>query len=254
MKKGRKLILSITSLLLILSLSLLLLDHAYSLLLEKNNLKSLIEKNIGVAVGNDTLKEMEDRFIFLKEVCKGKEKIEVSEFIKNMNITINCSLVENSTSFKELLSNTFLSSIYYKHYKCNVLECLKKGNLLYFVSYDFYTKLIYWENILLGISFFLCILAIAFSNKISGKLKTLGSVFLITGLPFFVVEKSKHFISILVQQKVASSVSFNFVPMFESVLSGLFYPIEFYYKLLIFSGVVLLGLGYVVEYFLEKRK
>lgn len=254
MKKGRKFILSVTSFLLILSLSLLLLVHAYSLLLERNNLKSLIEKNVEAVLGNETLEEMEDRFIFLKEVCKSGEGIEVGEFITIMNISINCSSVENSASFKELLSDIVLSSIYYKHYECGVLECLKKGNLLYFVSYDFFTKLIYWENILIGLSFFLCVLLIAFSNKISGKLKSLGTVFLLTGIPFFVAEKSKDFASAFIQQKIAHLSSFNLTVLIKNILTALFYPIEFYYKALIFSGVVLLGLGYAVEYFLEKRK
>ncbi|MCD6371686.1 MAG: hypothetical protein J7L39_03140, partial [Candidatus Aenigmarchaeota archaeon] len=99
------------------------------------------------------------------------------------------------------------------------------------------------------------ILVFIFSKNISGRLKSFGSIFLFVGLPFFIIKELRvTIIDLIIKNLEFPSRIDKIVNVINVIVDRTFAPIEIYYKLLVLSGVILLGIGYFVEYYLEKRK
>ncbi|MCD6371754.1 MAG: hypothetical protein J7L39_03485, partial [Candidatus Aenigmarchaeota archaeon] len=137
--KGRKLFLTLSSTFFGISLTLLLLVYLGANVLSSEFIRDSIDYGLTVFLNKSQIRNLEETLPFVKMMCEGKEYLNISEIISGLpEFRLNCSLVKESKSMRELIVNSVFESVYYKNYKCELISCLREGEMLYFISYQFY--------------------------------------------------------------------------------------------------------------------
>lgn len=182
----------------------------------------------------------------IEEYCKNREELEI--MVGERNFTINCSTFRRETILNKISSDYF-NQIYFKDYDCEFIDCFKGNtteNFMILVSKkgnEFYVQALNW-----------CLLAVILSGSLlflstktwEERLKTFGSSFIFVGLPLFSLRYlSSEITSLFNVQGVSDKIAV--------LMEHLFSPLDFYYKLFLSTGVVLLGLGYSISYYRRKH-
>jgi hypothetical protein len=199
--------------------------------------------------------------------CQGKEYIDLSNLLSQLNIkiegmptnlVIKCSQLDKiipsdaeSINVTSMLSNVLFDSIYYKSYDCNFVECIMKAkaptDYLILISSSF-NSFLSELLIYLGIGTFISLFLFIFLETTWIKrINNIGwSLFWIGITPIIFIPMKSFVLSSLNIPSEIQDVMKNFVdPMINSVFNNFY--------IILILGISLLVIGYSLRFLYRKK-
>jgi hypothetical protein len=199
--------------------------------------------------------------------CQGKEYIDLSNLLSQLNIkiegmptnlVIKCSQLDKiipsdaeSINATSMLSNVLFDSIYYKSYDCNFVECIMKAkaptDYLILISSSF-NSFLSELLIYLGIGTFISLFLFIFLETTWIKrINNIGwSLFWIGITPIIFIPMKSFVLSSLNIPSEIQDVMKNFVdPMINSVFNNFY--------IILILGISLLVIGYSLRFLYRKK-
>ncbi len=171
--------------------------------------------------------------------CEGKENIQLP--LENDNITLKCSDIASSGSdgLVKLIAGAAFDKVYYKEYTCEFIDCIRNmdtQNLYIIFSYkglQFYRSVLIYSIVVTVAGLLILIV----SSKGWGRLTSIGSICLVSGLSIIALPFIKG---------VAPRADIS------PIIDKLFELLSIKYVVVLVVGVVLLAVGIAGNY-LSKR-
>lgn len=219
-------------------LSLLLGALAFSQITTYDSIKPIAEQAVRQQINNNDVNFTQVQSL-LNVYCTNTKAEKVN--VPNTDFNITCSDITSGKDIVSIMTDSMLSSIYYKQYNCEFLDCPNKlkspDNIFIFLS----AKSNKFFNDLVPILAILTIISAAllyFScETLHGKLKSLGTCFFVSGLPYFMF------------------LGFEKLPLFpkeiQPYIADLMKPIQNDFLIVLAIGIILLIAGFIVGW---KRK
>jgi hypothetical protein len=173
--------------------------------------------------------------------CEGKENIQLP--LGNDNITLKCSDIASSSSDRlvKLIAVVAFDKVYYKEYACGFIDCIRNmdiQNLYIIFSYkglQFYRSALVYAVVTTVVG----LLVLTVSSKGWGRLTSVGSICLVSGLSFIVLPFIKN---------IAPRADIS------PIVNKLFELLSAKYVVILAIGVVLLAVGVAGKYLIKRNK
>lgn len=189
---------------------------------------SLKEINLTNIIGN--------QYNLIKSYCKNNSDSDFVFSAQGYTFDISCSTAsQGEDAIIEEGAKDLVHNVYYAEYDCNFFDCFKKSPIpLFLVSektYTFFTNKLY---LLLTLSLVLLVLSFFLVEKKTNLPILVGSMLIISSLPFF---KLDYFFSLL-----SNKIIFKFLKIFFS--QAYFVSIK-----ALIAGIILLIAGIILDIF-----
>jgi hypothetical protein len=221
----------------VLSLTLLITVFFLSKITDYSTLKQitypLIEKQLNIT------EEQKTAFLnYLQYRCTNEKEININI---GKNISITCEDIKkiNENNITEYLIGKIFDAFYFEKYDCELQGCLERQRFEYFLSFEFHEKISQFfkyliiATIIFGLLYFISI------ESMEGRALSFGIIFLLTSIPYFLVE----YIKLLLPQSLKNSEAMSIIiAELKTQASFLLY--------FLFAGILLL----LIYFFLRIRK
>jgi hypothetical protein len=218
----------------LISLTLLIALFFLSKITDYSTLKQitypLIEKQLNI-----TEEQKKAIFNYLQYRCTNEKEINISI---GKNISISCEDIKktNENNITDYLAGKIFDVFYFEKYECDLQGCLEGQRLEYFLSFEFHErvseffKYLIIATIVFGLLYFISI------ESMEGRVLSFGIIFLLTSIPYFLIEYSK----LLLPQSLKNSEAMSIIMVeFKTQASFLLY--------FLFAGVLLLLIYFLIR-------
>jgi hypothetical protein len=221
----------------VLSLTLLIAIFFLSKITEYSTLKRitypLIEKQLNITEEQKTA-----ILNYLQYRCANEREININI---GKNISISCEDIKktNENNITDYLVGKIFDAFYFEKYECDLQGCLEGQRLEYFLSFEFHErvpeffKYLIIATIVFGLLYFISI------ESMEGRVLSFGIIFLLTSIPYFLIDYSKLLLPQSLEESEAMSI---IIAELKTQASFLLY--------FLFAGILLL----LIYFFLRIRK
>lgn len=181
---------------------------------------------------------------YLSYMCEGKDLTKME--LGTENITINCSKVRglSKDNLEQFLFDAYIDNIYYKRYECDLVECIKQQNFMYFISVGFHEEIQRYLTYLAISSLVFGIILLLILRRPQEILVNFSTIFILVGANYI-------FIELLLESPLISKTP-SILSAINIIKSNL---VVFMYFLI--AGLALLSIYFVIkikDFYFKKRK